>query len=403
MFEMMLTTAFKLGLPDNSDLPFPSGTPFQGVVSASNFITGTALASAISLTQGTGMNSDAGWLHFIEDNGLELYIAKKPLRYNVTWEEINVRQKATEVTIGGEVYVVKFLTGMTAPNLMAAPANRGGQWNRYIYNVYGGPYKSSLPAGTLNWGPYSESMLGIYTAGQSQENGGLCLMAEPVTQGGHATRGVSWTDSSDPNIMGLWYITPNTPRTWYGWRPVLFKKSTLPPTPYKGLVAGASLITPSALSTLAGYTSGTLMDDATPWMHFIEDNGKEVYVAQRSFRDKCTRASLNTAGIGNTANGKTLTIGGKQYKCRLLTEAEWNRYMYGVYGDTYTTVNTLEWASFNDAQLGVCAGGVIAGGLSHTFDGTTRGFTSIAGAWQTNDGSPGTSGYAWRPILELIP
>lgn len=403
MFEIMLSSALNVGLPDNSDLPFPSGTPFQGVVRSSDFITGTALASAISLTQGTSINNDAGWLHFIETSGLELYIAKKPLRYNVTWEELNTRQSATEVTIGGVVYVVRFLTGMTNTNLPVTPANRGGDWNRYMYNVYGGQYKAQLPAGTLDWGPYTDYMLGLAATRLSQDPASHSIVAEPVTNGGHATRGVSWTDSTDPNIMGLWYITPNTPQVWYAWRPVLIKKSTLPQIPYKGLVAAASFITPSALSTLVSYSTGTLMDDATPWMHFIEDDGKEVYVAQKAIRDKCTRTSLNTAGLGNTANGKTVTIGGKQYKCRLLTEAEWNRYMYGVYNNGTVSVNTLNWASYTNAQLTVCGGGVIAGGLSHTYDGTTRGYPNISTAWATNDGSPGTSGYAWRPILELIP
>jgi hypothetical protein len=399
----MLSSGSFIGLPDNSDLPYPTGTPFKGVVRSSEFITGSALAAAINLTQGTGVNSDAGWLHFIETGGQELYIAKKPLRYNITWEEINTRQQAAELTINGEVYVVRFMKGMTADGVAASPGNRGGDWNRYMYNVYGGQHKGSLPAGTENWGPYTEYMLGLSDTRVSQDPYTHSVMAEAVSQGGHATRGNTWTDSQDPNIMGLWYIQPNTPQVWYGWRPMLIKKSTLPPTPYKGLVAAASFITPSALSTLVSYSFGTLMDDATPWMHFIEDNGKEVYVAQKSIRDKCTRASLNTAGLGNTAAGKTVTIAGKQYKCRLLTEAEWNRYMYGVYGNTYVSVNTLGWAAYTDAQLGTCTGGVIAGGLAHTFDGSTRGYTSIGSAWPTNDGSPGTSGYAWRPILELIP
>lgn len=404
MFEQQLSMKPYVGLPDNSELPFPAGTPFKGVVRSNTFITGEALATAIGLTVGTAKDGDAGWLHFIAaDTGMEFYIAKKTMRYNVSWEQLSTAQANKEITINGDVYVCQFITGMTGPNLAVADSTAGGLWNKYMYPLYSGDRYTELPAGTPVWGSYNAFMLGLPAAKVSQDPGVHSICAEAVTNGGHATRGVTWTNSDVPNIMGLWYVATNTPQTWYGWRPMLVKKSTLPPSVYRGQVAASAFITPSALSTLVSYSFGTLMDDATPWLHFIEDNGKEVYVAQKSLRDKCTRASLNTAGLGNTANGKLVTIGGKNYKCRLLTEAEWNRYMYGVYDNSVVTVNTLFWASFTPTNLTVGSNSVVAGGLTHTFDGTTRGYPNISGAWATNDGSPGTSGYAWRPILELVP
>lgn len=400
----MLSTVPRGGLADNSDLPFPAGTPFKGVVRTTDFITGDALATAIALTLGTSKDSDAGWLHFIDpDTSLEFYVAKKTMRYNLSWEQINAAQINKEITINGDVYICRFITSMVNPNLAVSDANAGGEWNTYMYPLYGGDRRAELPAGTPVWGYYTADMLGISPIKQSSGNGLHSVCSEPVTNGGHATRGDTWTNSSVPCIMGLWYVVTNTPQVWYGWRPVLVKKSTLPPSVYQGVVSAASFITPSALSTLVSYSFGTLMDDATPWLHFKETNGKEVWVAQKSIRDKCTRASLNTAGLGNTAAGKLVTIGGKNYKCRLLTEAEWNRYMYGVYDNSTVTVNTQFWAQFSNTDLTVGNNAVVAGGLAHTYDGTTRGYPNISAAWATNDGSPGTSGYAWRPILELVP
>lgn len=100
---------------DNSDLPFPAGTPFKGVVSAKNFIDGVQLADQIGLVAGLPVNKDAGWLHFIEDNGYNIYIAKKPIRYNLTWEHINTAQLGKEIIIGGKTFLVEFMSGMRLP------------------------------------------------------------------------------------------------------------------------------------------------------------------------------------------------------------------------------------------------------------------------------------------------
>lgn len=406
MLESLLSSGVFRGEEDDSTLPFPLGTPFKGVTRSKNFITGPQLATAIGLTAGTPINDESGWLHYINSAGLEFYIAKKALRCNLTWEVINEAQNsdAKEVSIGGEVYICRFIRGLKPKTTVITPANAGGDWNDYIYPIYGGTRRNELPTDTPVWGSYNAKMLGLPEEKVSQQPGGLSICKEGDAGSGYTTRGVTWTGSTLPNIMGTWYIAPNTPQPWYGWRPILVRKSSIPvapPSPFKGLVPSDSFITPSDLSTLCGYTTGTLIASSTPWMHFVEDSGKELYIAQRSLRDRCSRGSLNTAGLGNTAEGKLVTIGGKNYRCRLLTNAEWNRYMYNVYSGAIV-VASEGWAEFDDVTLGTCVGGVVPGGLTHIYDGATRGYENITGTWATNEGAPNTSGYGWRPVLEYI-
>jgi hypothetical protein len=411
MLEQLLVSGNQAPASDDSNLPFPAGTPFKGVVSAKNFITGSQLASQIGLTAGVSINSDAGWLHFVEDNGYNIYIAKKPLRAALTWPAINTAQTGKEIIIGGKTFLVEFMTGMKANNLAASNANGGGAWDRYIYNVYAGERANQLPATRENWGSYTEKMLGIPLISETQAintfpPGGMSYMKEIVTNTGHAVRGLCYPITNNvPNVMGVWYTSDNNTEMYYGWRPMLVEKGTTPPvpvTPYKGLVQPEELINVADLSTLAGVTVGTVVSGAGAWMKFVE-NGKELYIAQKSFRDGINRSVLNAAGISNTADGKLVTIGGKNYKCRLMTDAEWNRYMYSVYDNSTVVVNTNFWAAYNNTDLCVANGAVRPGVLTHVYGGTTRGFTSIQTSWAISDTTPPTSGYGWRPVLELVP
>ncbi|ABY63279.1 virion structural protein [Pseudomonas phage 201phi2-1] len=419
MIDLMLSLVQKPAIEeDDSGLPFPAGTPFKGVVKSADFINGTSLAGLLGITAGTPINTNSGWLHFVEDNGYNIYIAKKPLRYGLTWEAINTGQTDKEIVIGGTTYTVQFMTGTKAANQPAVVASGGGQWDRYMYNIYGGELASSLPSTRLNWGSYTEKMLGIPLISEAQNVNTLPFGCASYTlytssNGGHATRGLRYPlGTGTPEIMGVWWGGASNFETHYGWRPMLVEKGTVPPieeTPYKGLIQPADLISPADLSTLLGITEGQIVSGAGQWMKFVE-NGKELYIAQKSFRSSIRKKTLDAAGVSNVAAGKLVTIGGKNYQCRLMTDAEWNRYMYSVYNNAITVVNTNFWAMYTPAELNVSTGAASAGTLSYIYGNPastgTRGFTGIGNSWGVADwadGGTAVPGYGWRPVLELVP
>lgn len=60
---------------------------FFGIVPASDFITGDALASAVGVTQGTSQFSDTNWLKFAFQG--EIYmVPQKPIRHSISWDHL---------------------------------------------------------------------------------------------------------------------------------------------------------------------------------------------------------------------------------------------------------------------------------------------------------------------------
>lgn len=413
MIEHLLVNGPTTPVSDDSELPFPAGTPFKGVVSARNFITGNTLASQIGLSLGTPINSDAGWLHFIEENGYEIYIAKKPLRAGVAWQTINVAQSGKEIILGGRTFLVDFLTGMRNSDISAVIGNAGGQWQRYMLNVYGGELASALPETRENWGSYTEEMLGIpkLSAGYNVP-GCFNYVKESVSNdgGAHACRGTVYpVNSSTPNVMGVWYGAPSNGEMNYGWRPMLYLKGTSPPipdTPFKGEIPQSSFITLTDLQTATGYSGGTALNPDTPWMMIVE-NGKTCYFPKTPFVSTMTREQLNAAGVVD--GSKVITIAGKQYKVRLMTgrDTAVNNTSGGEWLRWITALTDGTWAVYTNAALG--GPYPTNGGMTHVWDRhgdgnwALSGYPGMLGAWYQPAGSAADPAYGWRPVLELIP
>lgn len=419
MLELLIGLGGKQGAADDSDVPFPAGTPFKGVVPSSSFISGPSLASAIGLTAGGELNNNPGWLHFIEDSGLELYIAKKPLRNAATAEQINAALNggSKDVTINGEVYVCRNLTGSVGNGLAATPANAGGEWNRYMYNVYDQTDRGSIPDALL-WGNYTKSMLGIATgpAGVNDLGPGVFTICAETASSGFLLRGNDWQDASGggKHIKGIWNMPANNPQAYYGWRPILVKKSTLPPSVYQGEVAPADLITGSALVAAVGVTTGAPYGDGNPsWLKFVE-NGKTFYIAKKPLRTGVTWEILN--GFGAVFGSKIITIGAKRYRVRLMTGGtsdpmttgggEYNDY-FSRCTQYYSGAAIGRFANFTGADVG-WAGTTGAGELCLVQEkyGTngpgTRGYPGFLGVWYQIANTT-HAGYGWRPVLEELP
>jgi hypothetical protein len=418
MIEALIGTGYKQGADDNSDIPFPEGTPFKGITKSADFIYGDALATLIGLTPGATMNRDGGWLHFIEDSGLELLIAKKPIRYATTYEQIMqaTNNGAKEITIRGEVYICRMMTGAISSSANAVPSNAGGEWNRYMYAIYDNSDRGGI-SGAPIWGNYTRTMLGLGAPGGADLGDGVFTICAETLANGYCLRGNDWQNSSGNHpIMGIWNMPPNNPQTYYGWRPVLVKKSTIPPSPYRGVVTAANLIGGLALYNLLGVTNTgkvSIQPDGG-WLKFV-DNGKTFYIAKTPFFGAITYEQLNAVGAVNGT--KVVNIGGLNYKVRLMTGAtsnpgataggEYNSYFSRVtvnYSgqaadrwDSLTNTDVGWTGSTGNGELTLCQEANSANG-----GWLTRGYPGFLGVWYQIANTT-HAGYGWRPVLELVP
>lgn len=219
MFEVMLGV--------RKEEPVEDG--FLGEVNGIDFITSSDLITKIGLTAGTAINQDSPWLKFILD-GKILYVAKKPLKHNISWNQINATGCVTgtsPILIEGVAYKVRLLkTSLRDPTFNGGHGadyvdTHGSEWNRLMYRVCLGLQDdvfSSVVGAPGNWAQYTASQLGV----SSDESGCFNLMQE--------THGLSQTYCTvrgfggQPEIQSVSYFgytTKTEASSRLGWRPVL--------------------------------------------------------------------------------------------------------------------------------------------------------------------------------------
>jgi hypothetical protein len=107
---------------------------YYGTATGTALITGDALATAVGLSAGVSVNSDTPWFKFAS-NGKILFIPKLPIRSNISWPQLYAAglvyglnsgigpfplptdatvQQTKRVTINGNVYKVRLMTGGNA-------------------------------------------------------------------------------------------------------------------------------------------------------------------------------------------------------------------------------------------------------------------------------------------------
>lgn len=417
MIEAMLGVGSKREAADNSDIPFPAGTPFKGIARSANFIYGDALATLVGLSAGAPMNVDGGWLHFIEDSGLELYIAKKPIRCAATYEQIMAATNngAKEVSILGETYICRLMTGAISTTANAVPANAGGEWNRYMYNVYDTTDRAGIPSALL-WGNYTRTMLGLAAPSGTDLSDGVFTICAETLANGYCLRGNDWQNSSGGYpIKGIWNMPPNNPQVYYGWRPILVKKSSIPPTPFRGEVLAANFIDGPSLLTAIGVVgaSKTALTPQSPWLKFV-DNGKTFYIAKKCLYGGILREELHTAGA--VYGTKEIVFGGNRYKVRLMkgVTTDPGATAGGEYTDYFSRCTTFwqgnvadRWANYTGADVGwsnsTSNGDLTLCQEANSASGgwVTRGYPGFLGVWYQIANTTHV-GYGWRPVLELV-
>ncbi|ASV44501.1 hypothetical protein PBI_SCTP2_486 [Salicola phage SCTP-2] len=148
---------------------------FFGEVLASELFTGPELASEINLTAGIAQYDNEPWLKFAY-KGEILYVAKKPYRHTVSWDDIQAvdavygGENDAEVGKSGYNFKVRLLKGASndptswddsgtddegASNSRYDPVESiGSEWNNLIYKVH--EYSPVNQEGS-NWANYTDS------------------------------------------------------------------------------------------------------------------------------------------------------------------------------------------------------------------------------------------------------
>ena len=185
---------------------------------ASEFITGDQLATQIGLTAGTAFNSDAGWLKFSLDYKT-LYVAKRPFRQGISWNQINsigAVTGTTQITVNGKQYRVRLLKGRgDGLNTTISYGNDtlptwGSEWNRLMYHVaasINGTNISSEGIVSGDWAQFSNADLAL--------NGLSSLCQEVITGNTNiVARGSQGAGTIEQTTRTNTHI-------WTGWRPCL--------------------------------------------------------------------------------------------------------------------------------------------------------------------------------------
>lgn len=168
----------------NIHLYIDPGDRFLGEVKPGDFIGGEELAKQIGLTNGSFLNEDTSWLKFQRPDGSLTYVAKKPIKYKISWNHINNAGAVygdKEVTIKGKKYKIRLLRGYNESvaikgdttedmknknNVYGGQLNVGSEWNRLLYplsnwNDQDYIYDSNIGSKIPHWANYGQEELGF--------------------------------------------------------------------------------------------------------------------------------------------------------------------------------------------------------------------------------------------------
>lgn len=190
---------------------------FFGEVSSGALIGESALSKAVGLNRGIPLEENPGWLKFIYE-GKIIYIAKRPLRYSTSWEDLyqaglvygtpgpgsapspsdRPAYQLRVVTKGEWFLKVRLATGGGK-----TPTVVGGEWDNLLLRV-----SENDPSGKP-WAEYTNVDLHIVRAGQP---GSQTLVMERDTTAKSRSYG---------SITDLRNVTLIDNSTTIGWRPAL--------------------------------------------------------------------------------------------------------------------------------------------------------------------------------------
>ena len=194
---MMVATFVEFGIGSDTFIGGDMNAGFLGEVSTTELIAGNQLASSIGLSAGSAQNSSEPWLKFALDNKI-LYIAKKPYRNNLSWNDINARSAVFDnenspiITIGDYTLSVSLMTGVN---------NESSEWNKLFYNIHVDSPNDN------NWFNYSSTDLGFFGSGRRS-------WMQESSSSSRIIRG-------DSSLFNISTFLPQSTNSNQGWRPVL--------------------------------------------------------------------------------------------------------------------------------------------------------------------------------------
>ena len=212
---------------------------FFGEVSASELITGDALASECGISQGTSQHSTAGWLKFAWQGNIQ-FVAKKPIRNGISWDAINTAKCVygdsgdKTVEIDGLTYKVRLMRALNPSNNPKAAAsayfgtvNHGSEWNRLMCQIQEQAIDKSwdYPANI-------ESDIGVLEHNLGNGSQGMYNDNDLLTHNTHGSGSYSWCQEMGAStstrlgrggngVSGSHHSASSNAPSYYGWRPVL--------------------------------------------------------------------------------------------------------------------------------------------------------------------------------------
>lgn len=230
----MLADRVRMGSVVGTEIPGPKelvGGDMQagyfGEVAMSELITGDNLASLVEISAGTSQYSDtAGWLKFAYQGNIQ-FIAKKPLRYYINWDDLNTASCVygnKTVEIGRLTYKVRLIRGANkdpAGGYQGA-INHGSEWNKLMLPIHieaknkTWAYPNNVESDMPYWGiDFTDNSLlthkdygdGSYSWCQEEAEKSILRIYR-------GNSGVSCSNSASASLSG-------TSLAGFGWRPVL--------------------------------------------------------------------------------------------------------------------------------------------------------------------------------------
>lgn len=219
-FEILGQRAYEPGTGPGPQelLAGDSSAGFYGEVPVEELIDGAALALETGLSAGTPINTTEPWLKFAYQ-GKTLFIAKKPYRHSLNWEDLyraglvygtddfgtnpltNPVTQRKVIEVGSEQYIVRLPRGGDTD-----PTDTiGGEWADLLYRVWDS-------SGSGDWYNYTSTDIMV----NSQTGLGQVSWCQE-TYTGHPTYRLRLLNSNWEIREVYNYVR----RSDYGWRPVL--------------------------------------------------------------------------------------------------------------------------------------------------------------------------------------
>ena len=209
-------------LDGDGPYPFPNDQ-YLGEVLAADSISGPELAAAIGLTAGFPINDTAGWLKFKSHEGITFLVAKRTLRYRLSWNQLNAAMAVNSgrlITFKGSTYKLRLLRGAEKdPTDWVAGLGQDNpviakpsEWNRFIHRVAAGN-----PGQAPSWASFPLSELNIAVS----STGRMTICQEAL--GSDATMSVARGNASLTQFNYVYKAdgSASSTQNHYGWRPVL--------------------------------------------------------------------------------------------------------------------------------------------------------------------------------------